>query len=139
MTTIPCKAAEEPSVDRLACDNHVVVTIDAAEYVYLAKVVLTHDYFTAWIGLTIERGALKRHPNLTINDEWGIGYQLDQSEVTGIHPLVRASSATIALVFPHLKAGPHRLRLGLLNRIGELTQDNAYCFTAPGRFTLTSQ
>jgi hypothetical protein len=137
-TVTSCKLALASSVDSLFCDNRFTVTIDAAEYVSLEKASLNRDYFTGWIGLIIERAVLKRYPNVTLSKEWGIGYQIDNSGVTGIHALVPLSSATITLAFPHLKPGPHRLRLGLLDRIGELTEDNAYCFSTPGRFTLTS-
>jgi hypothetical protein len=138
VTVTPCKSALASSIDSLFCDNRFTVTIDAAEYVSLEKASLNRDYFTGWIELNIERGVLKRYPSITVSKEWGIGYQIDNSGVTGVHPLVSLSRVTIALAFPHLKPGPHRLRLGLLDRIGELTEDNAYCFSTPGRFTLIS-
>ncbi len=136
LTSAACRSAAG-SVDRLSC-KFGVVFIDAAEYVHLRKAVLSHDYFTAWVELDIERGVSRRYPHLTLKDEWGMAYQLDDSSVTGIHPLVRTRSIMTALTFPHLKAGGHVLRLGLLDRTGQLTDDNAYCFSSPGKFVLTT-
>lgn len=49
---------------------------------------------------------------------------------------MKSSDLTMILSFSHLKSGPHRLRVGLISPDGYLGQDNAYCFSSPGKFTL---
>lgn len=124
------------SVLTLACNGQVHVDIDAAQYVYLRKATLRGDYFTGWIELGIERGVVRRHPLASLKNGWGLAYQLDASDLTTVHPLVASNDLTIVLAFPHLKAGAHRFRLGLLDPAGKLTQAEAYCFSTPSRFVL---
>jgi hypothetical protein len=124
------------SVLTLLCNGQGHVYIDAAQYVYLRKATLRGDYFTGWIELGIERGFVRRHPLASLKNRWGLAYQLDTSDLTTVHPLVASNDMIIALAFPRLKAGAHRLRLGLLDPKGNLTQEDAYCFSTPSRFVL---
>jgi hypothetical protein len=124
------------SVLTLACNGQVHVHIDVAQYVYLRKATLRGDYFTGWIELGIERGFVRRHPLASLKDRWGLAYQIDASDLTTVHPLVASNHMMIALAFPHLKTGAHRLRLGLLDPTGNLTQEDTYCFSTPSRFVL---
>jgi hypothetical protein len=124
------------SVLTLACNGQVHVHIDAAQYVYLRKATLRGGYFTGWIELGIEHGFVRRHPLASLKDGWGLAYQLDASDLATVHPLVASNDMTIVLAFPHLKAGAHRFRLGLLDPTGNLIQEEAYCFSTPSRFVL---
>jgi hypothetical protein len=111
--------------------------VDAGEFAYVNKAILRGDHFMAWVELVVARDTLRRDPKITLDKDWGVGYQLDGSTIAGLHPLVRSSDLTMILSFSHLKSGPHHLRVGLISPDGQLRDDNAYCFSSPGKFTLT--
>lgn len=106
---------QSSSIDKLYCGGVVRVAVDAGEDVYVRKAVLSGRMFTAWVDLRFTGDALKRDPRITLKEGAGIAYQLDDAGVTAIHPLVSQSQAWIALTFPSLKSGAHRLRIGLLD------------------------
>lgn len=113
--------------------------VGAGVFVYISKATLKGDYFRAWVEAVVSRDALRRIPSITLDPpNWPVGYQLDGSVVTGIQPLVRATHLVMVLSFPHLTSGSHHLRLGFINTLGQLDNDQSYCFSSPGSFTLTA-
>jgi hypothetical protein len=126
------------SVDRLYCNNRFTAYIDASPAIIITKATLKSDYFRIWAEAMVSRDVLKRIPSMTLDPpNWAVGYQLDGSIVTGIQPLVHATHVTMILSFPHLANGNHRLRLGFINTLGQLDNDQSYCFSTPGSFTFT--
>jgi hypothetical protein len=119
------------------CNNVVRVTTDVSETVYVRKLVLNGHDLRVSVERAVVTGRLKRHPTATIDESFGIGYQLDGSAFSSVQPLVRTSDLTTILLFSRLKNGNHQLRIGLYGPDGEVSQDNTYCFTSPDKFTLT--
>lgn len=128
----PATPPSPRSVSTLYCNNIAHAYVDAGEGAWLEKATLSNDTFTGWFVLGISRDALRRVPNLSLELDWPMAYQLDTAEVTAVHPMIKSTSITMVLTFPHLPVGAHHLRVGLLDTEGNLDQSQSYCFSTPG-------
>ena len=137
---LPAAASLSASnIDTIACNAIIKVPMDAGELAILKRAVLRNDAFTGWVELQINHDGLAREPKLRLKDVGLMGFQLDDRPVTGIHPFVSTTTLMLTLSFSHLKSGAHRLRLGMLSTPGEFGTYQDYCFSTPGRFTLTRE
>jgi hypothetical protein len=129
------------SVYHLACNGITTGSTDANEYASLERATLNGNRFSGLVsfGLVPQRSFVAWTPK-ELQDarrDLVLGFQMDDSVTTGIHTSIANYSVSIDLEFPHLKHGRHRLRVGLMDRRGDLFFDNAYCFSTPGYFVLT--
>jgi hypothetical protein len=131
IAALPASPPGSQSVLSLYCNNIATAYGDAGEAVVLQKATLRNDYFAGWFELAVGRDVLRRIPNLTLEHDWGMAYQLDGAGIAAVHPMVKTSSLTLVLAFPHLPAGAHHLRVGLLDREGNLAEGQSYCFSTP--------
>ena len=127
------------SIDRLYC-NLIHEYVDANAFAALERATLNRDRFSAlvWLGLDPQRSFVPWTPKDLQDARRGLvlGFQLDDGVATGIHSTIAQWGIPITLTFSHLKPGRHHLRIGLMDE-GDLTEDEAYCFSTPGYFTLT--
>lgn len=134
-------ASNAASVGRLFCNGLATEYTDANAFTVLERATLNGDRFRGivWVGLDPQRSFVP----WTLKDlqdarrDLVLGFQLDDGVATGIHSAITKYGVAITLAFSHLKPGKHRLRIGLVNGAGDLTNDNAYCFSVPSYFTLT--
>jgi hypothetical protein len=129
------------SVDRIVCNGLMHAYIDANEFAGLERARLNRDQFSGliWLGLDPNRSFVPWTPK-DLQDarrSLVLGFQLDDGIITGIHSTIAQWGVAITLTFSHLKRGRHRLRIGVMGHGGDLTLDQAYCFSTPGYFTLT--
>jgi hypothetical protein len=133
LTPFPANAA---SINHIYCGGSIHWATDTPEYVSPRKAVLNGDHFRLWVARSVPRNTKETETMVTFDENWGVGYELDGSTVTGVVP-VSAPELTMIVSFSHLRKGSHHLRIGLLTPEGRLVDDNTFCFSSPGRFSLT--
>ena len=104
----------------LFCNSMITSYVDAGTVPMIEKAALRGRTFTAWVNYP--SGAPR----------WTLGYRLDDGPTAGVLPLRDQQDEIVALSFPTLPTGMHRLRVGLLDPTQTLSEDNAYCFRVPG-------
>lgn len=137
LLVVPLRLNAEASVGRqdLSCSGTEAQYIDAGDVAILKRAELHGNRFTAWIRYGVAEDALKRHSESNLSNAWALGYRLDDAPVMSVKLFAGSAEMTVALGFTHLKPMRHRIVIGLINYSGELTQENAYCFSSPGDFT----
>jgi hypothetical protein len=118
---------------KLYCGGLTHVVIDSGQFVRLQKAALTGQQFTGWITYGITKDAMRRTPGSTLENSWGLGFRLDDSVTTELHPMLAVTHLEISLSFRNLKPGMHRLELGVVEPNGQLMQVNRYCFSVPAK------
>jgi hypothetical protein len=130
------RASDAARISHLSCDHLLTNFVDAAESAVVWKATLNGNYFTVWVDLALSDDVLKQDPKATLEGA-GMGYQMDDSPIVGMHLFVRATNVPVSFSFPHLRSGAHRLRVGLFDG-NSLDQVTTWCFITPGHATWTS-
>jgi hypothetical protein len=118
------------------CNGLRTIVTETPEYVSPRKLVLNGDHLRLWVERSVPRNTKATETMVIFDENWGVGYELDKSAVTGIIP-ISAPELTMIVSFSHLSKGPHHLRVGLMSPDGQLEYGNALCFFSPGHFSLT--
>lgn len=138
LLTLAPTASNAASIDRLYCNGLIHSVTETPESVWPKMAILNGDHFRLWVERSVPRNTPETKTMVTFDENWGVGYQLDGTAVVGIVP-IGAPELIVMLSFSNLRNGPHRLRIGLMAPDGKLVDDNTFCFSNPGRFTLTSR
>jgi hypothetical protein len=137
LLSVPPFQSNASSIGLPYCNGVTSVT-EEPEYISPRKLALNGDHLRLWVERSVPLNTKETETMVHFDVNWGVGYQLDGSTITGITPIA-ARDQTVLISFSHLRKGPHRLRVGLMSPEGELVDDNALCFSTPGRFTATDR
>ena len=130
-------ASAAPSIERMYC-NGLQATRDP-EFILVKKAVLNGDHFRLWVWRNVPHNTkLTTSSVVTFDENWGVGYQLDGETPTGIVP-ISVRQLTMIVSFSSLRKGSHRLQIGHMAPDGRLFVENTFCFTSPGRLSLTGR
>jgi hypothetical protein len=124
------------SVYSLLCTGVITDTIGVKEYTKIRRMALQDDSLSMEIEYGIRAHSLVQGPALNLLATDGVGYALDGKPVVTIRPLTNSTHMIVLISLSGLRRGKHRIAIGLGDRSGELEEDNAYCFSTPGRFDL---
>jgi hypothetical protein len=86
LTLIPI-ASSAATIDRLYCNGVVRVTTETPEYVWPRKAVLNGDHLRLWVERDVPRNTEETKKMVTFDENYGVGYQLDESGVAGVVPI----------------------------------------------------
>jgi hypothetical protein len=120
-------------MDAFFCDG-ITIPVDANGYPVVRKAILKGNSLTVFVVYgSPERTAMGAI--LSMKRRWPLGFVLDGQPATGVHPFIEEPQVALSLKFLGLRAGRHRIEIGLLDPQGTLREQNSYCFTSPGDTT----